>query len=701
MTKLNIATYEALLRPRSVALVGASDSVDKVTARPLQHLRKAGWPGEVYPVNPKRDTVLGEKAWPSVSDLPVTPDHVYVLTGADVAVETARECADAGVKVVSIMADGFVDTHPQGTERTEALKAIMAETATRILGPSSLGVVNLQEDLYLTANAAFAEADLLPGGIFVASQSGSAIGALLSRGVDRGVGFHSFVSTGGEVDISLGEICYWAVDDPLVESFALFMENLESAEDLRRFARAAAEREKPVLVYKLGRSEAGAELALSHTGALAGDEAVARAFFHELGFGRVTYFDGLLEGQHLARSVTLNQTRPPRVCVITTTGGGGAMMVDCLAVAGAVPEPPSPATISQLRDLGVDAGHGALVDLTLAGTRPDVMRDAFDIVLAAPEFDAVVSVIGSSARSQPELAVQPVIDSAGSSTPFCVFLMPSAPRAMALLDAAGISAFTTPEACADALTAIFARQAPSEKYVAELAVDEPGVVLDEVSAYGLLDQLGVQSASHLVVAADEAVPDLWLRAPFAVKILDEEVAHKSDVGGVVLDVVDRAGVEAARTAISDAMAVQAPGFEPGRFLVQEMVSGVGEVLVGYRYDSQVGPIVVLAAGGVLAELHEDRAVRTAPVTLDTARDMIDEVAATRALSGFRGAEKGDLDALAKAIVTMSRLGLDAPWRVIEAEINPLIVLPEGQGVIAVDALVRLTGGDNVMLGTTE
>jgi acetate---CoA ligase (ADP-forming) len=681
-----VSLRHALLSPRSVALVGVSDDVGKTGARPLQFLRRAGWPGSVYPVNPNRSRVQGERAWPSVAALPEVPDHAYVLAGADAAVEITRECAELGVAVVTIMADGFVGPEPATMARARALQDIVAAHPVRVVGPSSLGVVNVHERLTLTANAAFAEPDLPLGGLFVASHSGSVIGALVSRGKEMGVGFAGLVSTGSEIDLRLGEICLATVDDPAVEGYALFLESLSGADSLREFALAAAERGKPVLAYKLGRSAAGAELSVTHTGALAGDDAVAGAFLSDLGIGRVDCFEALLEGQQLARSVPPRPraTRAPRVGVVTTTGGGGAMVVDRLAVAGAVPQPPSEETRRALAERGIAAGHGTLVDLTLAGTRYEVMAAALEVMTAAPEFDAVVAVPGSSARFHPDLAVRPIADAAGTGTPLAAFVVPEAPEALRLLRASGVSAFRTPESCADAVVAAFARRAPRP---APAAGAEPGAVdvLDEVASYAVLDTVGVPHAPVTLLDPDSTVPDP--PGPSVVKAVSAALPHKSDAGAVVLDVHGADGIRRAIGDITAALATTAPDVPLEHVMVQPMVRGLAEVLIGYRRDPDAGPIVLLAAGGVLAELYRDRSLRTAPVDLDTAHEMIEEVVALRVPAGYRGAARGDLPALARAVVAMSCLA-DQP-QVVEAEANPVMVLPEGRGVVAVDALVRV------------
>lgn len=684
--------YRALFQPSAVAIIGASDDVAKTTARPLAFLRESGWSGRVYPVNPRRETVRGERAYPSIAALPEVPDHVYVLTASDLVADAVAECASAGVSVVTVMADGFVATDEGGADRIGALRAAIAGTHTRILGPSSLGVADVNSRFVLSANAAFAERDLPAGGVFVASQSGSVIGALLSRSREMGVGLSGLVSTGGELDLSLGEICESSLDDPNVTSYALFLENLNAASDLRTFAVEAAKRRKPIVAYKLGRTDAGAELSVSHTGALAGDDAVAAEFLAELGIARVLNFEALLESQLLAVSAPVieGRHRAPRVAVLSTTGGGGAMAVDCLGHAGAVPTPPSDDTVARLEAAGVNTGHGALIDLTLAGTRYDVMKAALDVLCTAPEFDVVLAIPGSSARFNPEHAVKPIAESADGRKPLASFVMPSAEGALKLLRGSGVAAFRTPEAAADAIVSVFSRRPPVPRRHMRPAVWQSHV-LDEAASSEVLAAAGVPFVPAVEVAVDAIPDELPVASPAAVKVLSESIAHKSDVGGVRLGIEDGEELRGAIAEITETVTANVPGASVDRVLVQEMASGVGEALIGYRDDPNVGPIAMLAAGGVLAELFQDRSLRLAPVDIDGARDMISEIVAFKALSGYRGLPKGDLEALAETIVSVSRLGEGSGWTIQEAEANPVIIRREGEGVVAVDALVRTQG----------
>jgi acyl-CoA synthetase (NDP forming) len=681
---------QALFSPRSIAIIGASDDPAKTSGRPVLFLRRAGFQGAIYPVNPRRDTVLGERAWPSVAALPEVPDHAYIVTPTDLVLPALEDCAAAGIRVASILANGFSEAGPEGLAREEQLREICARTGIRVVGPNSLGVVNVHRRCMITANAAFAEPELPPGGIFVASHSGSMIGALVSRGKERGIGFAGLVSVGNEADLGIGEICLATLDDPDITGYLLFLETIRKGDRLREFALAAAARGKPVAAYKLGRSAAAAELAVSHTGALAGEDDVADTFLKDCGIARVETLEAFIECLPLMARMPLTHRKSPRVGVITTTGGGAAMVVDQLGMRGVHVESPSSQTFARLAEAGVKVGHGAIVDLTLAGTRYEVMKAAIDVMSAAPEFDLIVAVAGSSARYHPDLAVRPIVDSKDGPKPLVAFLVPEAPQALALLSAAGVPNFRTPEACADAIAAAFARRAPRAQAV---PVQQQGTsgMLDELQAYGLLERIGVAHAPVVALDAGDTVlaPALGLAYPLAAKVLHADIAHKTDVGGVVLGIQDRAGLLQAMKTISTEVAARRPGTTVERILAQSMVRGVGEVLIGYRLDAQVGPLVMLAAGGVLTEIYRDRSMRLAPVDLDTAREMIGEVKALQALAGYRGKPAGDLDALAQAIVALSGLALLPDLRVAEAEINPLIVRGVGEGVVAVDALVRL------------
>ncbi|KAB7613558.1 acetate--CoA ligase family protein [Verminephrobacter sp. Larva24] len=693
------ALAQALLQPRSIALYGASDDPGKIAGRPLQFLQRAGYAGRIYPINPGRPQVQGLKAWPSLDRLPEVPEQVFVLTPTGQVLAAAHRCAALGVKLVTILASGFSESGREGLQREAELRDLARASGMRILGPSSLGVVNPRVGLVLTANAVFAEPELPVGKVFVASHSGSMIGALVSRGKARAVGFAGLVSVGSEADLSLGEICQVTLDDPGIEGYLLFLESLRHGAALQRFARAAAACGKPVIAYKLGRSEAAAQMAGTHTGALAGADDIADAFLKDLGIARVQMLESLLEALPLAQRLPLPLFRsdmPParRVGVVSTTGGGAAMVVDQLGVRGLQVQCPSEATQERLKAAGIPGNAGRVLDLTLAGTRYAVMKAALQILLDAPEFDMLIAVLGSSARLQPQLALQPILDSASHRKPLMAMLLPDAPQALAQLSRAAVPCFRTPEGCADVLAAVLARRSPGAPACPDHAGAgaPPGsagaAFIDEAQSYAVLDELQLPHAPVLTAALAGPVPGvLPFPFPVAVKLCSAQILHKTEVGGVVLGVDSAQALSEAFATLRQRLTERLPGVPCEQVLLQPMCQGLIEVLLGYRVDPDTGPIVLLAAGGIWAELVRERSIRLAPVGIGSAWEMIGEVRALQTVAGLRGQPKGDLAALAQAISDLSQLALRPELGVVQAEMNPMLVLREGQGVLALDAVV--------------
>lgn len=679
----------AIFSPRSIAVVGASDDPTKTAGRPVPYLRRCGFKGNVYVINPKRTVVQNEPAYASIESLPEVPDHAYIVVPTEGVLDAVEDCAAAGVPVATVLASGFSEAGAKGRQREARLCQIVKRTGIRLIGPSSLGVVNMHEQLVITANAAFAEPDLPKGSLFVASHSGSMLGALMSRGKERDIGFAGLVSVGSEADLCIGEICSLTLGDPNIRGYLLFLETIRKGRQLREFAIAAAARGKPVIAYKLGRSTAAAQLALSHTGALAGEDDVADAFFKDCGIARVETLEAFIEAPPLlARMPALAEfDHRPKVGVVTTTGGGAAMVVDQLGTRGVAVQTPSPETYDRLADVGIQVARGGIVDLTLAGTRYEVMNAALDVLLSASEFDLVVAVAGSSARFHPDLAVRPIIDSSNAQKPLVAFVVPHAPEALACLTRAGVPNFRTPEACADAIAATFARRIPKP------LIDRPPqaagsvTVLDELEAFSILDSLDIPRVTSVAISATEPAAPAWLQFPLVAKVLSAEIPHKTDVGGVVLDIDSAEALHLAVAKIRSDVKNHCPDLTVERVLLQPMVAGIGEVLVGYRVDAQVGPLVMLAGGGILTEIYRDRSLRLAPVGLETAREMISEVKTLRAYAGYRGKPAADLEALAHAVVALSQLAIRNDLNVLEAEVNPMLLLQKG--VMAVDALITL------------
>lgn len=677
---------DLVFRPRSVAVVGASADPTKTSSRPVRFLQQHGFQGKVHVVNPRQPEVFGVPTVASVDDLPQVPDHAYILLNTEGAMDAVQRCVALGVPVVTVLASGFGEAGPEGKARERVLRDLARNSGTRILGPNSLGVVNTHNGLTLTANAAFAEGMLTPGRFMLASQSGSMLGAVLSRGQARGIGFSRLVSVGNEVDLDVGTLCSASVDDPDVDGFLLFLETIRHSENLAAFAARAHAAGKPIIAYKLGRSDEGRELAVSHTGAMLTAEDVADAFLKDNGIARVTHLESLFEAAPLFAGWATAQRSQGTVGVVTTTGGGGAMVIDQLGLQGTKVVGPSPETLRALAGVGIDVGPGRLIDLTLAGANYDAMTAALGVLRNAAEFDALITVIGSSARTMPHQTIQPILDSQDTGKAFATFVVPDAPDALRIMAAAGIPAFRTPEACADAVGAFLDVRPPRVAPRPVRAAAAERRTLSETASLELFASLGVPVPEVVEFDVREGPPAvLPFGYPVVAKALSNDLSHKTDAGGVVLGISGPEDLSEAAGLIVRTVRARA-GVEVARILVEPMVRGITELLIGYSDDPQVGPVITISSGGVLAELSKERILRLAPVDEATAREMIEALPAAAVLNGYRGGQKGDVAALARAIAAFSRMAEDPRRAVLEAEINPLCVLPEGQGVVALDAL---------------
>ncbi len=702
MTSRESDYFRALTAPRSVALVGASDDPTKLTARPQRFLTANGFTGKVFPINPTRDTVLGLPAFRSVLDVGEPIDFAYLMVGTERVIDAVRECGEAGVRVVSVLADGFAEAGEEGRKR----QAELVETARRagifLIGPNSMGAVNTENGFVCTTNAAFRENNLRKGKLTVLSQSGSIIGTVLSRGHARGIGFSKFFSLGNEASVGIGELGLALVDDPSSEGFLLFIETLRDAPALAEFGRRAAELGKPVVAYVLGRSSEGQELAVSHTGALTGSSRAIASFLDAHGIRRADLFDTFLEAPAALARIRPAAGRSRDVTVVSTTGGGGAMVIDQLGIRGVGIGRCSAPARAALESAGIALGSGALVDVTLAGTRYDTMKKVLTTLMEDPATGMLVVAVGSSAQFNPELAVKPIIDSVREATagaaPIVAIPIPHAPDSLELLRQGGVTAFGSIEAGAEAVAMMVAPVRQRESRASALPpavaslIDEAASsssVLDEVQSARIFAALGVPFPAHRLLPPGETGPAAnGLEFPVVAKIVSPDLPHKSDAGAIRLGLRDEGALAAAMTEMREEVRRKVSGFRDNGTLVQEMRRGLGEALVGMTRDPLVGPILTVAAGGILAEIYEDAALCPAPITLDDAHRMIAEVKGFAPLRGYRGAPRGDLDALAGLMVSVSHLLADE--RIEEAELNPVMVLPEGQGVVAVDALIRIS-----------
>jgi len=684
-----VTLAEDLLAPKVVALVGASADAAKNTGRPQRYLKKHGYAGRVIPINPARQEVQGERAWPSLAEAPGGIRHAFVMAPGDAVERALEDCGARGIPVMSVFSDGFADAGPGGMARQQRLAARAAALGVRVLGPNSMGVVNLSDRVPLTVNAVL-EMDVLPvGGTSMVSQSGTMLGTVLSRGAARGLGFAKMVSLGNECDLGAGDVVDLLAEDAATQVILLFLETVRDAGRLAAAARKAHAAGKPVVAFKLGRSSLGEALARSHTGALAGTDAAMDAFFRDCGILRVDMLETLIEIAPLvAGRKPAALGRAPRMAVVTTTGGGAASVVDRLGTFGIEPVAPDAELRAKMEAIGVKLTDSPIVDLTMAGSSKQYAQ-VLDALLDSPACDGVLATVGSSAMFHPEHAVRPIMEAPRAAKPLGAFLTPQADRSLALLAEKGIAGFRTPEACADAFRAYFDWRAPRAIPALAVPVWPPGLpragTLDERQSLALFKELGIPVVESVAAVA----PDFphGLPYPVAAKILSPDIAHKTEAGGVALGIHGDAEFRARVAQLLEQVRSRRPGARIEGVLVQRMQRGLAEAIVGYRDDPLVGPTILLGAGGTLAELYKDFVLRLAPVSAEEAAEMIGRVTGLAIVRGYRGLPRGDLRALAQAVSALSRLALLPGRSVAEAEINPLIV--DADGVVAVDGLAVL------------
>jgi acetate---CoA ligase (ADP-forming) len=684
---------EALFNPRTIALIGASADLKKNNSRPQRFLRRHGYAGRILPINPRYSEILGEPAYSDLHAAPGPIDHAFIMVPAAAVPDVVAQCCALKVPVATIFSAGFAELGEQGLKRQRDMVAMAREAGLRLLGPNCMGLVNVHGKTALSVNAVLERETLRSGPLSVISQSGSTLGTLLSRAQARGLGFSKLVSVGNECDLAVGELAELLVDDADTGAILLFLETFRDAERLAAAARRAYEAGKPVIAYKLGRSEVGRAAAASHTGAMVGADELAGAFFRAHGILRVDMLESLFELPQLV----LGRTPPAgrRVAVLTGTGGAAAMVADRLGMLGADVVPPPPALIEKLRHADLAINDAPITDLPMGKSETGAYTAILSALLGSDHCDAVVSVIGSSSQN-PQTLVDRVFKAEGRERkPLAVFLAPRAEDGLLALQENGIAGFRTPESCADAVNAYLNWRAPLPRERVDrretesadaLAAAAPGQRLNEVEACTLFAALGIPAARSRVVRTPEECATAALEFPVAAKILSTDILHKSDSGLVELDVGSGGNLRAAVQRILNRARDAFPEARIDGVLVQRMEKGLAEVILGYRRDPEVGPVVLLGAGGVAAELKQSYCVRLAPVSLETASEMIDEVPELAVLRGFRSLPRGDCAALARAIRAMSLLACLKSRVVSEAEINPLIVKHDSSGVVAVDSL---------------
>lgn len=697
------SALDALLAPKSVALIGATEAAGSVGRAVLENLRAFG--GRVYPVNPKRDQVLAQKAYRSIAALPEVVDLAVIVTPAATVPAIVGECARAGVKSAVIISAGFKECGPEGAALEHEILA--QRGALRIVGPNCLGLMIPR----LGFNATFAAGMARPGTVAFLSQSGALCTAILDWSLREGVGFSAFASLGSMLDVGWGDLIDFLGDDPHTKSIVCYM---ESVGDARAFLSAAREVSftKPIVVIKVGHTEAAAKAAASHTGSLTGSDAVLDAAFRRVGVLRVNTIEELFD----LAEVLGKQPRPrgPRLAIVTNAGGPAALATDMLVTSGGQLAPLSPATLTELNRLLPSAwSHGNPVDV-LGAADADLYARAIAIVLHDDAADGVLVVLTPQAMTDVEGTAARLSKLAEASPkPVLASWMGGASldAARGTLNAAAIPTYDYPDAAArafalmwqhsDHLRLLYERPAlprpegsagethrPAEQVIA--AARKAGrKLLTEVESKQVLAAYGIPTVETLIARDEhEAVTQAEaLGYPVVLKVFSETITHKTDVGGVHLNLPNSTAVRRAWRAIRKSVAAKAGA---GHFLgvtVQAMIARDGiELILGSSIDPQFGPVLLFGAGGELVEVMKDRALGFPPLTTTLARRLMEQTRIFSALRGVRGRPSVDLDALAQVLVAFSHLVAEQRW-IAEVDINPL--LANSARLLALDARIIL------------
>lgn len=697
------ASLEALLRPRSVAIIGASDDPARIGGRPLRYLIEGGFPGAIHPVNPRRTTVQGLPASPDVCSLPGPVDCAVLAIAADATLQAVRDCAAKGVRSLIVFTAGFAEMGEEGQRLQAEMASIGHAHGMRIIGPNCLGLYNDHARTYLTFTGIFGDVAGRRGRVGLVSQSGGYASHVVKLAQERGLDFGTWVTTGNEADVELGEVMGYLVEDPETDVIVAYIEGIRRRDTFLAALEAARRRRKPVVVLKVGATQEGAHAAASHTASLAGADEVYDAVFRAYGVHRARTTDEMLDVVYAAKAGRFPAGR--RLVIVSGSGGVGAQAADYASQCGldlaSVPAAAQQAVLA----MAPNASARNPVDVTgNVINEPGLYGRSLSALLGTGSYDAAYVFIGLAAAS-PGLA-QPMLEGLAEAAA----LHRALPLATTVLgpqdlitayEKAGFLNYRDSFYAIRSLAALTAMaRAWDEAAAAPVALrpmprlPERGR-LDEVAAKAVLAQAGIASPREETARTPEEAAHIAASLGakrIALKIVSPDLPHKTDVGGVALDLEPAAVAEAAR-AMASRVASAAPMARIEGFLVTPMIKAGVECMIGVHRDPVFGPVMVLGLGGVMVEVLRDVACRLVPVTESAARSMVAELRGAALLAGHRGAPPADVEALVRAVLAVSRLAEANADRVATIEINPLRVLPQGEGVVALDAVIETAASD--------
>lgn len=692
-----------LFTPRSIAIVGASANLNSIGGQPIKHLQAHGYAGQIYPVNPKYDEIAGLRCYPSLADLPAAPDVVVVAVAARLVEPVIEQVGAKGTPFAIVFSSGFAETGTDGHAAQQRLLDVAKAAGVTLIGPNCQGLMNISSGIRLGFGAPYA-LEYRTGGVSLTSQSGAFGNSLLMALDDEGVGLRHYISTGNEAATTSLDCIEHFLDDPDTRVIAGYVEGFRDAYRLRALGRKALERNTPLVFWKVGNTEVGAQAASSHTANLAGEATYYEATFRQ--FGIV----GVQDIGDMADCVRALQTgRRPKgngVAVLSISGGAGIAMADRCVELGLELPPLSEATIEQLRPLlPAFASLANPLDLTAGALdAPESFAAALRVILADPAVDMLALCLAALAGPSAAVVAQAIADAAAASdVPILVAWNPprgAAQEAERILEQANIPVYGSPVRCARGFAAlwIFAEAAgrlasmdamPAVRPPA--ALEEGATTLNEFQSKQLLARYGLPITREAVAHNEEEAVRLAreIGYPVVLKILSTDLPHKSDVGGVKVGLADD---DAVRQSFQSLAALPDTLTQRVRFegvLVQEMVKGGVEVILGAVNDASFGPMVMFGAGGIYAEVFEDVAFCPAPMSREDAEALIARTRISRILRGARGRPVADIPALINAILSLAELCVHESARFTEIDVNPLLVLPAGKGARVVDALARM------------
>jgi acetate---CoA ligase (ADP-forming) len=702
----NPAAHDELFRPRSVAVIGASNRPGAVGTSLFRNVLGAGFQGVVYPVNPRWPSVSGVRCYPSVGELPEVPELAVVIVPAKQVPGVVDELGRAGTRGVVVISAGFREIGGAGVALEEALVATSRRYRMSLVGPNCFGVLNT--DPRVSLNATFSDSLPPRGRIAFVSQSGALCAGILRYGIAERIGFSRFVSIGNRAGVDENDLLRSLADDPATGVVLLYVENLADGRRFLETAREVTER-KPVLVIKSGRSAVGERAARSHTGSLAhsAQDRLYDALFEQSGVIRVDSIGELFRAAKV-HGAGLN-LEGPRLAILTNSGGPGIVAADACARLGLeLPVPNAKVAEALRRLLSPSASIANPVDMTADAHGPQY-AGALARLLADPQIDGALVIATPTGTLTGDAAAAAILRGRGKSrkpVAACLFGLTDLSREVGQLEESGVPTFTFPEEAVSGLATLSRyrawRMRPRTRTKA-FSVDRERVratlrearrkrmtVLPEYSARSLLEAYGVGFARAVRVTD---LPEAFAAAegigfPVVLKVASPDISHKTDVGGVATNLANPGALEIAWRQMQVDLARRAPSARIEGFEVEAMVRGGHEVLIGAQRDPSFGPLVVFGMGGIYVEVLKDVTFRLAPIRPLSAVHMVASVRASAILNGVRGEPPGDLPALYEAIERVSQLVVECP-EVAELDLNPLIVRPMGQGVIAVDARVAL------------